>query len=58
VQIGDCALFGHVSYGDDDATFRTGIEIIRVLIGESDLSLLVRAVLAEAMPSTPGVLAH
>jgi hypothetical protein len=58
VQIGDCALFGHVAYSDDDPSFRTGIDIVRVLIGESDLSRLVRAVLAETMPSTPGNTAH
>jgi hypothetical protein len=57
VQVGDCALFGHVTYCDDEPAFRTGIEIVRVLIGESDLSGLVNAILAEAMPTTPGVVA-
>jgi hypothetical protein len=57
VQIGDCALFGHVTFCDDEPAFRTGIEIVRVLIGESDLSRLVNAILAETMPNTPGVLA-
>jgi hypothetical protein len=56
VQIGDCALFGHVTYCDDDPAFRTGIEIVRVLIGESDLARLVKAILIETMPATPGVL--
>jgi hypothetical protein len=55
VQIHDCALFGHVIYCDEEPAFRTGIEIVRVLIGESDLSRLVNAILAEAMPNTPGV---
>jgi len=55
VQIGDCALFGHVTYCDDEPAFRTGIEVVRVLIGESDLSRLVNAILAESMPNTPGV---
>lgn len=58
VQIGDCSLFGHVAYGDEEPAFRTGIEVVRVLIGDSDLSRLVRAVLAETMPSTPGVMTH
>jgi hypothetical protein len=57
VQIGDCALFGHVTYCDDEQCFRTGIEIVRVLIGESDLSRLVKAILVDVMPSTPGVMA-
>jgi hypothetical protein len=38
-----------------DQPFRTGIEVVRVLIGESDLARLVNAVLAEKMPATPGV---
>jgi hypothetical protein len=57
VQIGDCALFGHVTYCDEERSFLTGIEIVRVLIGESPLARLVNAILAEAMPATPGVVA-
>jgi hypothetical protein len=57
VQIGDSVLFGHVTYCDNDPAFRTGIEIVRVLIGESDLARLVKVILIEAMPATPGVLA-
>src|SRR5277367_5359230 len=56
IQIGDCALFGHVTYCDEEPAFRTGIEIVRVLIGESDLSRLVNAILVDTIPSTPGVL--
>jgi hypothetical protein len=55
VQVGDCALFGHVTYCDEEPAFRTGIEIVRVLIGDSDLSRLLKGILAEVMPSTPGV---
>ena len=57
VLIGDCRLFGHVNYCDEEPAFRTGIEIVRVLIGESDLSRVVKAILAETMPNTPGVAA-
>jgi hypothetical protein len=57
VQIGDCALFGHVTYCDEERSFLTGIEVVRVLIGESPLARLVNAILAEAMPATPGVVA-
>jgi hypothetical protein len=57
VQIGDCRLFGHVTYCDEDQSFRTGIEIVPVLIGESDLARLVNTILAETMPTTPGVAA-
>jgi hypothetical protein len=62
VQLGDCSLFGHITYctegssaGSEAAPFRTGIEVARVLVGQSDLSRLIRAVLAESMPATPGV---
>jgi hypothetical protein len=56
VQIADCTLFGHVTYCIDQQSFRTGIEIVRVLIGDSDLGRLVNAVLAETIPATPGVI--
>jgi hypothetical protein len=56
VEIGDCALFGQVTYSNPEGPlFRTGIDVVRVLIGESDLSRFVNTVLAEMMPSTPGV---
>jgi len=67
VQVGDCALFGYVTYSTDAGMenhagtsaegqpFRTGIEVVRVLIGESDLARLVNAILLETMPATPGV---
>jgi hypothetical protein len=55
VQIDDCTLFGHIVYCGEEPPFRTGIEVVRVLIGESDLSRLVNAILAETMPNTPGV---
>jgi hypothetical protein len=48
-------LFGHIVYCGEEPPFRTGIEVVRVLIGESDLSRLVNAILAETMPNTPGV---
>jgi hypothetical protein len=59
-QVGDCVLFGHVTYCDvsnshEEQSFRTGIEVVRVLIGESDLARLMKAILAETMPATPGV---
>jgi hypothetical protein len=34
VQIEDCKLFGHVIYCDEEPAFRTGIEVVRVLIGD------------------------
>jgi PilZ domain len=56
MEIGDCALFGHVIYCHPaGASFRTGIEVVRVLIGESDLSRVVNNILVDAMPGTPGI---
>jgi hypothetical protein len=51
LEIAGSSLFGYVVYSNaDGADFRTGIEITRVLFGESDLSKLLRAVLAEEIP--------
>ncbi len=60
VQMGDCTLFGHVTHctehnPEPGRSFRTGIEVARVLVGQSDLSRLIKAVLAESMPAMPGV---
>jgi len=55
VEIGDCRLFGHVTYCDEEQSFRAGIEIVRVLFDESDLARLVNTILAETIPTTPGV---
>lgn len=55
VQVADCVLFGHVTFCEDAPSLRTGIEIVRVLIGESDLAGLVNGILADVMPNTPGV---
>lgn len=55
VEVEDCKLFGHVIHCDEEPAFRTGIEVVRVLIGESDLSRLLNAILVETMPTMPGV---
>jgi hypothetical protein len=44
-----------VTYCDEEQSFRAGIEIVRVLFGESDLARLVNTILAETIPTTPGV---
>ncbi len=52
-QVGPNTLFGHVVYCDDyENFFRTGIEVAHVLVGESDLSKLVRAVQAASPVKT------
>jgi hypothetical protein len=46
-QIAENTLFGHVAYCTGAKPHRIGIEVVRVLVGETDLSRLVRAVQAE-----------
>ena len=56
LRLADCCLFGHVVHSHREAScFKVGIEVVRVLIGESDLAHLLNSMLAEALPSTPGV---
>jgi hypothetical protein len=56
VKVGDSSLFGEVIHSTQhDCACEIGVEIIRVLIGESDLSRLVNAILTEALPYTPGL---
>ncbi|HVO99420.1 MAG TPA: PilZ domain-containing protein [Bryobacteraceae bacterium] len=55
-QVGTNTLFGHVVYCDDyENFFRTGIEVAHVLVGESDLAKLVRAVQAASPVKTEKV---
>jgi hypothetical protein len=50
-QLADGVLFGHVIYSHKERPFQTGIEVVRVLIGESDLARLVKSVIqAENAP--------
>jgi hypothetical protein len=56
-QTGDCVLFGQVMYCNEEQSFRTGIEVVRVLIGGSDLARLVNSILVESMPALPGLIA-
>jgi hypothetical protein len=56
LKIADCSLFGHVIYcRPQEQSYRIGIEVVRVLVGESDLARLLKRVLAEEMSDTPGV---
>src|SRR5580704_13305389 len=48
VLTGDCKLFGHVTYCTEGQSFRTGIQVVRVLIGDSDLARVINAILAES----------
>lgn len=51
INIDDCVLFGFVAHSTPEGnTFRTGIEVVEVLIGTSGLARLLQATLQEAMP--------
>ena len=51
LHIKDSVLHGFVAYSIPDRSFfRTGIELVQVLIGSSNSSQLLKAALQEAMP--------
>ena len=52
LNINDTVLYGFVAYSCPERSFfRTGIEVVEVLIGNSGQSQLLKAALAEAMPN-------
>jgi hypothetical protein len=52
----DSTLFGYVAYSNPgEAGFRCGIEVERVLLGETGLARLLRSILKEEMPQVPGL---
>lgn len=62
LDIADSVLYGFVTYSEAEAytldtaerdSWRTGIEVQRVLIGDSDLGKLLRQVLNAEMPRVP-----
>jgi PilZ domain len=56
LEMAECVLFGQVIHCCHySSAYELGIEVVRVLIGQSDLARLVNAVLAESMPTLPGV---
>jgi hypothetical protein len=55
MDMANSALFGHIVYSHPDGPlFRTGIEIMQVLLGDTDLAHLLQSVLNETMPGIPG----
>jgi len=51
LETADCTLFGHVVHCTwQRNAFRTGIEVERVLLGNTDLAELLRTVLQDTMP--------
>ena len=56
LEVADSLLAGRVIYSNpEDSSFRTGIAIQKVQLGNSDLSSLLQRTLLESMPSLPGV---
>ena len=52
LNIKDTVLYGFVAYACPERSFfRTGIELVQVLLGSSGLSQLLKAALEEAMPN-------
>ena len=51
LNINDSVLYGFVAHSTPERSyFRTGIEVVQVLIGGSDLSQLLKTTLEEVMP--------
>jgi PilZ domain len=51
LEAADCTLYGHVVYSTwKRNAFRTGVEVERVLLSNTDLAELLRTVLQDTMP--------
>jgi hypothetical protein len=56
LEMADSILTGRVAYSKPEATaFRVGIQVQRVELGNSSLSILLQQTLADTMPLVPGV---
>jgi hypothetical protein len=56
LDMADSAVYGHVVYTRAESSlFRTGIEVERVLLGSTDLSMILQRALQDVMPETPGL---
>jgi hypothetical protein len=56
LEMADSILTGRVAYSKPEgAEFRVGIEVQRVDLGNSSLSMLLQTTLAETMPMVPGL---
>jgi hypothetical protein len=52
VDLADNKMFGHIAYCHADAdSYRTGIEIVQVLVGGPQLSRLLETILRESLPT-------
>jgi|SRR5579862_6992733 len=56
LDFADSVLFAHVVYSRPDGQlFRTGLELVQVLLGGTDLSSLLQSILKQSVPDTPGL---
>ena len=52
LNINDSVLFGFIAYSTPERSFfRTGIEVVQVLVGNSDIAQLLKTALEERMPN-------
>ncbi|HUA86721.1 MAG TPA: PilZ domain-containing protein [Bryobacteraceae bacterium] len=58
LEFADSVLYGCVCHCTaDEPWFRLGIELIQVLLGDSDTANVLNTLLLEVLPATPGLVA-
>jgi len=56
LEMADSVVTARVAHSTPDGKgYRTGVEVIRVTLGATDLSYLLQRTMLEVMPSTPGL---
>jgi hypothetical protein len=54
LDLADSRVFGHTAYCQAEASlFRTGIEVVQVLVGGTQLTRLLGTILVDAAPAVP-----
>jgi hypothetical protein len=54
VELADSMLFGNIAYCHPDANlFRSGVEVLQVLVGGAQLSRLLETILMDSGPVVP-----
>jgi hypothetical protein len=56
LEMADSVISGRVVHSTaGDTGFRTGVEVVKVTLGATDLSYLLQRTLLEVLPATPGL---
>jgi hypothetical protein len=57
LEMADSVISGRVVHSTpgESSAFRTGVEVVRVTLGATDLSYLLQRTLLEVLPATPGL---